>query len=242
MENRNLEKALDIVSVLITGQTVSEQGEYAALYQEYNNNTEVFDMVQMTLQKMNLSLYAYNNSLFVSAGENNTVFGYSNEELRKVLGVKVNRDLYLAYFVMYHVMMEFYKDTVSSTYAEFVRSEEIIRAVDESAAAILKGREGFVTDEIVANSFTELALRWEELPVMTVEENSEVRAAKNSKSGFVKMVFNFMVSQELLMVSDDRYYPTDRFRAMVEHYFDDYKGRFTEQMQQMMRGEEDAAD
>ena len=35
MENRNLDKALDIVSKLITGENVSERGENAALYQEY---------------------------------------------------------------------------------------------------------------------------------------------------------------------------------------------------------------
>ena len=40
MENRNLDKALDIVSKLITGENVSERGENAALYQEYNNNAE----------------------------------------------------------------------------------------------------------------------------------------------------------------------------------------------------------
>mgnify|MGYP003187662619 CR=1 FL=1 len=34
MENRNLDKALDIVSKLITGENVSERGENAALYQE----------------------------------------------------------------------------------------------------------------------------------------------------------------------------------------------------------------
>lgn len=45
MESRNLEKALDIVAVLITGQPVTESGEHAALYQEYNNNAEVYDIL-----------------------------------------------------------------------------------------------------------------------------------------------------------------------------------------------------
>ena len=40
------------------------------------------------------------------------------------------------------------------------------------------------------------------------------------------MVFNFLVSQELLVESRDRYYPTVRFRALIETYFDDYRGRF----------------
>ena len=89
MENRNLDKALDIVSKLITGENVSERGENAALYQEYNNNAEVYDIVHMSLKKLNLNIYEYNNGLYVSAGDNNRVFGYSNEELRNVLGLRV---------------------------------------------------------------------------------------------------------------------------------------------------------
>ena len=49
MENRNLDKALDIVSKLITGENVSERGENAALYQEYNNNAEAVSYTHLTL-------------------------------------------------------------------------------------------------------------------------------------------------------------------------------------------------
>lgn len=127
MENRNLDKALDIVSKLITGENVSERGENAALYQEYNNYAEVYDIVHMSLKKLNLNIYEYNNGLYVSAGDNNRVFGYSNEELRNVLGLRVNKELYLAYFIIYNIITEFYSDTMSSTYAEFIRLEDIIK-------------------------------------------------------------------------------------------------------------------
>ena len=54
MTNRNLEKALDIVSELIMGRAVEKKGDNASLYQEYQNNSEVYDMVQLVLKKMNL--------------------------------------------------------------------------------------------------------------------------------------------------------------------------------------------
>ena len=54
MTNRNLEKALDIVSELIMGRAVDKKGDNAGLYQEYQNNSEVFDMVQLVLKKMNI--------------------------------------------------------------------------------------------------------------------------------------------------------------------------------------------
>ena len=93
MENRNLDKALDIVSKLIMGEQISESKDNSQLYQEYNTNAEVYDIVHMSLKKFNLNIYEYNNSLYVSAGDNNKVFGYTNEELRNKLGLRVNREL-----------------------------------------------------------------------------------------------------------------------------------------------------
>ena len=130
MENRNLEKALDIVSKLITGEELTERGDNSSLYQEYNNNAEIYDIVHMSLKKLNLSIYEYNNGLYVSAGENNRVFGYTNEELRKELGIKVNKDLYMAYFVIYNIITEFYTASSNTTYVEFVKVEDIVKNVD----------------------------------------------------------------------------------------------------------------
>ena len=97
---------------------------------------------------------------------------------------------------------------------------------------------GLVLDEVEENSFKQIALTWDELPVTTVEDQTGARAARNSKSGMVKLVLNFCVAQELLVESQDRYYPADRFRSLIENYFDDYRGRFAE----LMNGGRDAAD
>ena len=222
MENRNLEKALDIVSKLITGEELTERGDNSSLYQEYNNNAEIYDIVHMSLKKLNLSIYEYNNGLYVSAGENNRVFGYTNEELRKELGIKANKDLYMAYFVIYNIITEFYTASSNTTYVEFVKVEDIVKNVDYSVLAIIDKKLGMNIDDIEENSFKQIALSWDELPVITVEDTADVRAARNSKTGFVKMVLNFCVSQGLLMEAQSRYYPTDRFKALIENYFDEY--------------------
>ena len=234
MENRNLEKALDIVSKLITGEELTERGDNSSLYQEYNNNAEIYDIVHMSLKKLNLSIYEYNNGLYVSAGENNRVFGYTNEELRKELGIKVNKDLYMAYFVIYNIITEFYTASSNTTYVEFVKVEDIVKNVDYSVSAIIDKKLGMIIDDIEENSFKQIALSWDELPVITVEDTADVRAARNSKTGFVKMVLNFCVSQGLLMEAQSRYYPTDRFKALIENYFDEYKGRMAEIMQSLI--------
>ena len=91
MESRNIEKALEISAKLAAGETVSEQGTNAALYQEYSTNPEVYDMVLLSLKKMELSVYEYNNSLFAAPKAHGSLFGYSNEALRRELGLRTNR-------------------------------------------------------------------------------------------------------------------------------------------------------
>lgn len=234
MEDRNLDKALDITSRLIMGEEVSKQANIA-LYEEYNTNGQVYTFVHAILKKMNLDIYEYNNALYVSPGENNRIFGYSNEELRRELGLKVNKELFLCYYIIYNIIMEFYTDTATYNYVEFVKIEDVIATVDGSVGSIVDLSRGIVTDEVEENSFKQVALLWHDLQAVSVEDLSDVRAARNSKSGYVKIVFNFLENQHLFTQVDGRYYPTDRFKALIENYFDNYKGRIYE----ILKGKEE---
>ena len=59
-------------------------------------------------------------------------------------------------------------------------------------------------------------------------EEATMRAARSSKAGYVKVVFNFLVSQDLFIENNERYYPKDRMRALLENYFEEYQGRLHE--------------
>ena len=177
MENRNMDRALDIVSRLIMGEQVSEGNANSQLYQEYNTNAEVYDIVQAALKKFNLNIYEYNNGLYVSAGDNNKVFGYTNEELRNRLGLRVNRELYLVYFIIYNIITEFYTDSASTTYAQFVRVEDIVHNVERSVATIIDKKLGMIVDDVEENSFKQIAMTWDALPMITVEDAADVRGS-----------------------------------------------------------------
>lgn len=69
---------------------------------------------------------------------------------------------------------------------EFVKVEDIVKNVDYSVSAIIDKKLGMIIDDIEENSFKQIALSWDELPVITVEDTADVRAARNSKTGFVK--------------------------------------------------------
>ena len=75
---------------------------------------------------------------------------------------------------------------------------------------------------MVCSEFSGFA--WDEMPAQLSKEAEEVRASRSSKAGIVKLAFNFMVEQKLFVEVNKRFYPTDRMKAIVEHYFEDYRG------------------
>lgn len=227
MEDRNLDKALELAAKLMQGEQVGIKGENMALYEEYANNPQVYDYLRHILKKFELELYEYNNSLFVTAG-NNRAFGFTNEELRKTLGVKVNKELFLCYLIIYCTMTEFYKESGSYTYTEFVRLEDVVGAVSTALSGVLDKSTGIVLEEIEEESFKAIAMLWDELPTAGTEDERGQRAAKNSRTGYVKLTFNFLLSQGLFVENRERYYPTDRFKALAENYYSDNRGRLYE--------------
>lgn len=232
MDERNLEKALLIVSALICGEEIGrEVKKNISLYEIYESNSEVYEMVHKILKSLNINLYEYKENLYITAGEKNRVFGYSNEELKKTLGIRLNKELYLCYFIIYNIMTKFYHDTSADTFAEYIMIDETIRLVDESLVNVIKKLEESPFEETNEESFRALAVLWEDLPIMS-KEDSTMRAARNSKVGYVKIVFNFLVSQELFLENNDRYYPKNRMRALIENYFEEYQGHLHEVMKE----------
>lgn len=233
MEERNLSKSLDIVARLINGDEISRDDKNGReLYEEYTTNSQIYDITNSICKKLNISVYEYENSIFASAGENNRVFGYSNDELKKEIGVRLNKELFVCYFIIYNVITWFYNDTDNQTFNEYVKIEDIIKTVDATLSGVVNELSVVTLNEIEENSFKVIALLWEDLPVVTNEETS-ARAARGSKYGFTKMTMNFLIKQDLMVENEGRYYPKKRFHALVRNYFEEYKGRLYE----IMKGE-----
>jgi hypothetical protein len=239
MDSRNLDKAIDIYSRLISGEEIRKNHpDNGPLYDEYYGNAEVYDIVGNILKKLNLSIYEYNEGLYITPGEGNKVFGYTNEDMKRIMGLRLNKELYMCYFIMYIILLYFYKDTGSYQFREYVIPEKVIDETSRYLSGITKELSVFITEEIEQDSFKAIALLWDELPTVTsaAAEGDKTKASRASKAGYVKLTFNFLMSQKLFVENADRYYPTDRFKAISENYFEEYRGR----LYQLLGGEEDA--
>lgn len=228
MEMKNLEKAVDIYAKLITGEEIKRGGANENLYEDYYGNAEVYEIVGIMLKKLNLSIYEYKESLFLSAGEGNRIFGYTNEELKRALGIRYNRELYLCYFIIYQILLTFYTDSASYQFKEYVKLETVIEEVTKALSVFTKDIAVYGMGEEEAETFQAVALLWDELPASTARNGDDVRASRASKAGITKLTFNFLAEENLFVEVEHRYYPTDRFKAVVEHYFEEYRGRIYE--------------
>ena len=171
MEDKTLSKAMDIFSILMSGEEISKNRPGTSeLYQTYYANAEVYELVTKLLARLNISVYEYNETLFVTAGEGNKVFGYTNDDLKRLLGLRRNRELYLVYFIIYQALLFFYTDSATYQVKEYVRMEELLQTVSEAAGQIVKESETFNQTSAEQEGFRSVALLWHELPLMISED------------------------------------------------------------------------
>lgn len=222
MEDRSLDKALDIYSILATGRSISQDDrDTADLYSAYYADSEVYDITNRLLQRLNLKLYESKDSLYVTAGSGNKVFGYTNDDLKRMMGLKLNRELYLVYYIIYQILVTFYKDSDSYQIRDYVRIDEIIEAVSRELGVISEGIPAYTDEDINDNSFKSIAILWDGLPPMISEDKDRNKASRGSRMGYVKLAFNLLIDEKVFMTVDDRFYPTGRFHAIAENYFED---------------------
>lgn len=225
MTGQAIETAMELLAKLINQESVCCQKENSNLYQAYSESGEVFELVNQMIRALNLELYDHKNGLYLTAGNHNLIFGYTNEELKNEIGIRTNRELYLCYFIIYHIITKFYTNSATYTYQDYVKILEIADAVDQGFQKVAKQMETIVLTEMEDYSFQQINMIWEELAITSNDNSPIIRADKGSKAGLVKKVFNFLQKQELFVSVEERYYPTDRFQAMIEQYFEVHQSR-----------------
>lgn len=219
--DKNIERALDIYSVLATGKSISAKDkETEELYNIFYSESEIYDLVVGMLKRLNLKLYEYNEAIFVTAGSGNRVFGYTNDDLKKMLGLRLNKELYLVYIISYELLLQFYKTSDTYQVKDYIRVDELIEKIGNELGRISKGSY-VVSDEEEGESLKSVAYLWDGLPPMISEDKDRNKASRGSRLGFVKLTLNLLVSEGIVTVIDDRIYPTDRFHAIAENYFED---------------------
>ena len=235
---KSLEKALNIYAVLATGKSISSSDkETSELYNAFYADSEVYDITMSIINKLGLKLYEHSDSIFVTAGHGNKVFGYTNDDLKKRLGLRLNRELYLVYFIIYEALLQFYKSSDTYQIKDYIRIDELIEAVTADLKSFTTSVTSMGEETEEKGSFREIATLWDSLPPMISEDKDRNKASRGSRMGYTKLVSNFLGSEGIFTAVDDRLYPSQRFHAIAENYFEDNGSLIYEQLS---GGKEDA--
>lgn len=188
------------------------------LYKTYLTNSNVQQLVEKICELQGLHIIdKFENGLFITPGISNKLFGYSNEELRKILKANNNDELYTHYFIIYIVMTMFYKETIGVPCRQYVTSSDVVNRVD-SVLSSVKGndKEGCSLSSI-KKYWTNLA----EISPSAKGDNVEQCSIGSNKYAVVNRSLIFGSSQDMFIYNENEktYEVTERFKALIGHYF-----------------------
>ena len=237
-----MKKALEIFAILVKGESINEVVNND-LYNEYRLNSSIQIDLEEILNVFDLNLYSYDQAgLFVSAGVDNKVFGFTNDELKSLLKLKRNEQLYLCYFIIYSTVMFFYIQSGFKTNVKYIKPSQVVDKVEEKLMSVQNKENEDNTDK----SFKILYKIWRNLPLSNTANKDKINEDDNSietKIGFVNKTLKFMVSHNLLLKNKDMgvYVPTPKLEAAIDSYFNerDVKNSLMELLEDDQKNDED---
>jgi len=180
-------------------------------------------MHNVFLSEAKAEILSQGDVLYFVPEMDNDLFAYSNEYLRKKIGLGNNNQLCLAQFIFINVLGEFYGEqyhTINEP-RSFVKLEEIIKKVRKCIEKF---------KEIDKNELHELSHdydlnligmidAWESLTQET-DDIKDIRRAPKRVRGFFINVLRFWVNESLVLVQDEEeIYLTEKMKGIAGNYY-----------------------
>lgn len=192
------------VQLLNNGETKDRE-----LLQAYGEGEVRLILEEIVEREADVKIFATQDSLCITPGVDNKIFGYRNAELRSAMKLKDNSQLYLAYFVILCMLARFYNsDDQSLSARQFLPLEELEKMVTEQIEEILlakeeRGEELASFEEETAICLSQVASTWQELPAFD-DRKKNLRQARNNRISFLLQVFSFLEEEGLLQILENR--------------------------------------
>lgn len=213
-----------VAELLKKGKISAEENR--TLYEMYLTSTNIQWLVGAILESYDIELIEHNKALYITPGVDNKIFGYKNEEIKQLLGVANNNEMYVCYFIIYCIIITFYKETTYFTYKDYITNVEVVERVDGTLRGIVsneqEGNNQLGDDERSLMALREFWLNLDELPPNATEEQIHTTKKTETKYFYVNKTLNFLTSEDILIKNtlERTYMPTDKLRGLIADYFD----------------------
>lgn len=193
------------------------------LYRTYFS-PKVREVIQNVIQPdAKVRIFQLDETIYMVPEIDNEVLTYTNEELRNVMKLSTNKELYMAQFIWINVLSEFYGDQFQYTNESrtYVKVEELLRNVEEYIKQFKKIDEEELAD---LSALYDMDLEgmievWDGLRSMT-EDLTDVRRATKRDYGFLLKVLSFWENERLLIIhNNEEIVLTEKMKNISAHYY-----------------------
>ena len=187
-------------------------------------SSQVKDVLQNIIQPIaKVKFFNVDDTIYLVPETDNEVFSYSNEELRNIMKLNSNKELYMAQFIWLCVLSEFYGDQFQYTneIRTYVKVEEILKKVDDYISEFKKLNEDeryelSVEYDMDLEGLIEV---WENLGSIT-EDVKDIRRATKRNYGFVLKVLDFWEKEKLIIVrNNEEIVLTEKMKNIAGQYY-----------------------
>lgn len=190
----------------------------------YYFDLEIRDILErIFLLSSESKVFYVEDTLYFVPDLENEAFSYSNEELRNIMGLNNNRELYLAQFIWMNLISEFFGDQFQQTNRtlSFVKVDEMIKKVKEYMDKFEEKTEEelYVLSNEYQLDLAGLIDAWNSLEELT-QKDKNVKRYKNKRYSFFLRVLGFWEKEGLLQIKEDQEITlTKKIESIVGAYY-----------------------
>lgn len=220
-EKEHIEIALEMIYTILKDGSV-EKNIHPDHFMRYERDSEIREVLDICAEKFRLYVCERGDSIFLSPGINNKVFGMTNEEIKNDMfrGGK-NAHMYTAFFIMHVLIGEFYAESMYDTPQRNRPITYITDMVDAKIKSLadLEDIDG-ISKEYKFN-FREVKDLWESLYKADIDMDTgkAKEGGIGTRVGLIYETLKFMTKHQLITIHADAIYPLPRFKAMVSEAY-----------------------
>lgn len=192
--------------------------DFMDLFEKYSSNPKVRDIFVSVFEPMaEAKVLESEDVLYLVPEPESDYLSYNNEQLRELMRLDNNTELYCAYFVILCLLSEFFgADFLDEVLREYILVKDLERVVSASFESIEPHM-----DELEVDSGFNLRAAYEHWKSMEeYRELERMKASKTNRYSFILRVCSFLQSQGLVnLVQEREIYITRKTELIVRNFY-----------------------
>ncbi len=241
---KTVETSLELLRELLEKPVVDMENN-EALVNRVRFDQDVISLWKEIIEPVfQIKLISLTDKFYLTAGWEGGIFAYSNEEMRRQLGVETNKELYLCSFIVLTMLAAFYdsEDSAAPSRENIILSD-LQEIVSENLLELGLAEEVEVIEDETRVNLREPAELWLDLPY----QKSDVDQHRRSKSQLTYLLktMDFLQKHGLVrLVRDRQVFPEERLHNLVSNYYNnvDHKNEILEAIRANLDGCEEEAE